>query len=59
MRGPRQALMARGLGDYARDFWDNLFTDMPPGRWWRSVIRNRLKAKIALGCCGNRGEPGC
>jgi hypothetical protein len=51
--------MARGLGDYARDFWDNLFTDMPPGRWWKKVVTNRFRAKIALGCCGHRGEPGC
>lgn len=51
--------MARGLGDYARDFWNNLFTDMPPGRWFKSVVTNRMRAKIMFGCCGHRGDPGC
>lgn len=51
--------MSRGLGDYARDFWQNLFSDMPYGRWWKKVITNRLRAKVAFGCCGHRGEPGC
>jgi hypothetical protein len=50
--------MPRGVGDYARDLWHNLFADMPAGRWWKSVLKNRLKAGVA-GCCGNRGEPGC
>lgn len=50
--------MGRGLGDYARDFWNNLFTDMPPGRWFKSVAINRLRA-ATRGCCGHRGEPGC
>ena len=51
--------MARGLGDYARDFWQNLFTEMPAGRWFKSVVTNRIRARIAFGCCGHRGEPGC
>ena len=51
--------MSRGLRDYARDFWRNLFTEMPATRWWKSVITNRFRAKIAFGCCGNRGQPGC
>ena len=50
--------MGRGLGDYARDFWHNLFTEKPPVEWWKSVIRNRLRAGVG-GCCGHRGEPGC
>jgi hypothetical protein len=51
--------MARGPGDYVRAFWQNLFADMPATRWWRKLIGNRFRAKIAFGCCGNRGEPGC
>ena len=51
--------MARGLGDYAREFWQNLFQEMPYGTWWRKLVTNRLRAKVAAGCCGHRGEPGC
>ncbi len=51
--------MSRGARDYVRDFFRNLYTEMPYGRWWRLVIRNRFRAKLVLGCCGNRGEPGC
>ena len=50
--------MSRGLNDYARDFWHNLFADMPASKWWKSVLKNRMKAGVA-GCCGNRGAPGC
>jgi hypothetical protein len=51
--------MGRGAGDYVRDFFRNLYTEMPYGRWWRKVVTNRVRAKVAFGCCGNRGEPGC
>jgi hypothetical protein len=52
--------MSRGLGDYARDFLRNLRAeDMPYGTWLKKVLTNRARAKIAFGCCGHRGEPGC
>ena len=51
--------MSRGPGDYVRDFWQNLFTEMPYGRWWKKLVGNRLRAKVVFGCCGHPGEPGC
>jgi hypothetical protein len=51
--------MSRGLTDYSRDFFRNLRSDMPLGKWFRLVARNRVRAKLVLGCCGHRGEPGC
>ncbi len=51
--------MARGVGAYVRDFFRNLYTEMPYGRWLHLTVRNRLRAKIVAGCCGNPGEPGC
>jgi hypothetical protein len=51
--------MARGFGEYARDFARNLRAERLSGRWVRRVIRNRVRARIALGCCGHPGEPGC
>ena len=52
--------MARGLGDYARDFFRNLRQEgMPYRTWLAKVTSNRIRAKIAFGCCGHRGEPGC
>jgi hypothetical protein len=52
--------MARGLGDYARDFFRNLHAeDMPYSTWLKKVVTNRFRAKIVAGCCGHRGEPGC
>jgi hypothetical protein len=50
--------MRRGVTDYVGDFFRNLYTEMPYGRWWRTVVTNRLRAK-AVRCCGHRGEPGC
>jgi hypothetical protein len=52
-------MSGRGIGDYARDFFRNLRSDEPYGRWLRLVARNRLRARLFLGCCGHPGEPGC
>ena len=51
--------MPRSLGDYAREFWQNLFQEMPYRTWWQKLVTNRLRAKVAFGCCGHAGEPGC
>ena len=52
--------MGRGAGDYARDFLRNLRdSEEPLGRKVRLIVRNRLRARIALGCCDHPGEPGC
>jgi hypothetical protein len=52
--------MARGLGDYARDFVRNWReSDDPLGRKLSKTAKNRVRATIRRGCCGHRGEPGC
>jgi hypothetical protein len=51
--------MSRGIRDYARHFFRNLGSEKVSGRWARRVVRNRFRAKVVLGCCGHRGEPGC
>ena len=50
--------MARGIGEYVRGFFRNLYTEMPYGTWWKKVVTNRSRALLG-GCCGHRGEPGC
>ncbi|HYH28544.1 MAG TPA: hypothetical protein VEA19_07210 [Actinomycetota bacterium] len=54
--------MARGLGDYARDFLANW--KAYDGPWIKKLgltIKNRAIATSFLrkGCCGHPGEPGC
>jgi hypothetical protein len=51
--------MGRGVGDYVREFARNLRRERLSGRWVSLVVRNRVRARIALGCCGHPGEPGC
>jgi hypothetical protein len=51
--------MARGFGQYARDFFRNWReSDEPLGRKLSLTARNRARA-LRRGCCGHRGEPGC
>ncbi|MGH2663810.1 MAG: hypothetical protein ACRDH8_13615 [Actinomycetota bacterium] len=49
----------REAPNYARYFFRNLMAEMPYRRWVATVVRNRLRARLVLGCCGHRGEPGC
>jgi hypothetical protein len=52
--------MARGLGDYARDFVRNWRrSDAPFGERVRMTLRNRSRSLSRGGCCGHPGEPGC
>ena len=51
--------MRRSRGPNAVDFFRNLYQEMPYLRWWRTLVANRIRAKIVLGCCGHPGEPGC
>jgi hypothetical protein len=52
--------MARGWGDYVRDFVRNWRgSEEPLGAKLSKTARNRVRARIAFGCCGHPGEPGC
>jgi hypothetical protein len=52
--------MARGFGDYARDFARNWRrSEDPLGAKLRVTIRNRFRSLARGGCCGNHGQPGC
>ncbi|HJV04951.1 MAG TPA: hypothetical protein VJ868_06795 [Actinomycetota bacterium] len=51
--------MARGLGEYAMDFFRNWReSEEPLGRKLSKTARNRIRA-LGGGCCGHHGEPGC
>jgi hypothetical protein len=51
--------MAPRWTDYTRHFLENLYTEMPYGRWWKKVLTNLGTRARGKGCCGHRGEPGC
>lgn len=54
--------MARGIGDYARDFRRNIRDyEGPLGKKIWLTLRNRAIAtsQVRKGCCGHPGEPGC
>jgi hypothetical protein len=52
----------RSVGDYARGFFSNWNEfDGPLAEKVKLTLKNRSKAYLVppVGCCGNRGQPGC